>query len=72
MEFLQGIWGSGPKAKPQNLSERKIIYLGKKDILLTAMKEILSKKKLTNTDKRRLDHMRAELDKIERYERWGL
>lgn len=69
MQFLTD-WFKRDLNEPKKLKERKVIAQDQKTLLTEAIKALKDKKRKTRADKLRLQYMEAQLDQIDRFEKW--
>lgn len=74
MEYPIGslIGGFFTESSAKPLHERKVVHQTQKYLVTEAIKELRAKDKMSPLDKQRLAHLEAQLEQIDKFEKWGV
>jgi hypothetical protein len=72
MEFLTAWYRRDFPEVGKHLYERKVNWIGEKEVLQRALHHLKAKKNKNQQDKHRIKNLEAQIDRLDKFEKWGI
>jgi hypothetical protein len=72
MEFLTSWYRRDIPKVSKPLYERKVNWIGEKETLQRALHHLKNQKDKSEQDKHRIKNLEAQIDRLDKFEKWGI